>query len=48
LIEPGRAPSTHLLVDATGIPLAWTVTGGNRNDVIQLVPLLERISPGAR
>ena len=35
----------HLLVDATGIPLAWTVTGGNRNDVAQLVPLLERIPP---
>jgi hypothetical protein len=38
----------HLLVDATGIPLAWTVTGGNRNDVTQLVPLLARIPPGAR
>ena len=33
----------HLLVDATGIPLAWTVTGGNRNDGTQLVPLVERI-----
>ena len=31
----------HLLVDAGGIPLAWTVTGGNRNDVTQLIPLLE-------
>jgi transposase len=35
----------HLLVDAGGIPLAWTVTGGNRNDVTQLVPLLERVPP---
>ena len=35
----------HLLVDATGIPLAWTVTGGNRNDVTQLVELLERVPP---
>jgi IS5 family transposase len=35
----------HLLVDATGIPLAWTVTGGNRNDVTQLVPLVERVPP---
>jgi transposase len=43
-IEPGRAPS-HLLVDATGIPLDWTVTGGNRNDVTQLVPLVERVPP---
>ena len=33
----------HLLVDATGIPLAWTVTGGNRNDVTQLIPLLDRV-----
>src|SRR5919198_6650857 len=33
----------HLLVDATGIPLACTVTGGNRNDVTQLIPLLEAV-----
>jgi transposase len=33
----------HLLVDATGIPLAWTLTGGNRNDVTQLIPLLEAV-----
>src|SRR5215210_2025953 len=33
----------HLLVDAAGIPLAWTVTGGNRNDVTQLIPLVERV-----
>jgi transposase len=31
------------LVDASGIPLAWTLTGGNRNDVTQLVPLIERV-----
>ena len=37
----------HLLVDASGIPLAWTLTGGNRNDVTQLLPLLERIPPVA-
>jgi transposase len=35
----------HLLVDASGIPLAWTVTGGNRHDVTQLIPLLERVPP---
>src|SRR4029453_14130000 len=35
----------HLLVDAAGIPLAWTVTGGNRNDVTQLVPLVRRARP---
>jgi transposase len=33
------------LVDATGIPLAWTLTGGNRNDVTQLIPLVERVPP---
>src|SRR3954454_8581543 len=31
----------HLLVDASGIPLAVALTGGNRNDVTQLMPLLE-------
>jgi transposase len=30
-------------VDATGIPLAWSLTGGNRNDVTQLIPLLEAV-----
>lgn len=35
----------HLLVDATGIPLAWTVTGGHRNDVTQLLPLVDRVPP---
>ena len=35
----------HLWVDATGIPLAWTLTGGNRNDVTQLIPLVERVPP---
>ena len=29
------------MVDATGIPLAVALTGGNRNDVTQLIPLLE-------
>jgi transposase len=33
------------LVDATGIPLAWTLTGGNRNDITQLIPLVERVPP---
>ena len=35
----------HLLVDATGIPLAWTVTGGNRHDVTQLIPLVDAVPP---
>ena len=33
----------HLLVDASGIPLSWSVTGGNRNDVTQLIPLFEAV-----
>jgi transposase len=33
----------HLLVDATGIPLAVALTGGNRNDVTQLLPLLDAL-----
>ena len=34
----------HLLVDATGIPLAVSLTGGNRNDVTQLLPLLDDLA----
>jgi transposase len=45
-VDRGRAGSKHhLLVDATGIPLAFTVTGGNRNDVTQLIPLLDAVPP---
>jgi transposase len=33
------------VVDATGIPLAWMLTGGNRNDVTQLIPLLDSVPP---
>jgi len=35
----------HLLVDATGIPLAWALTGGNRNDITRLIPLLDAVPP---
>ena len=45
-VDRARSGSKHhLLVDATGIPLAWSVTGGNRNDVTQLIPLVERVPP---
>jgi transposase len=37
----------HLLVEASGLPLAWSVTGGNRHDVTQLIPLVERVPPVA-
>ncbi|WP_423748109.1 IS5 family transposase [Frankia canadensis] len=33
----------HVITDATGVPLATTLTGGNRNDVTQLIPLVEAI-----
>src|SRR5205823_10709654 len=33
----------HLLVDATGIPLAWALTGGNRNDITQLIGLVDAV-----
>jgi len=34
-----------LITDAGGIPLAATVTGANRHDVTQLLPLVEAIPP---
>lgn len=38
----GRTGSEHhLITDATGIPLAVTLTGCNRNDVTQLIPLVQ-------
>ncbi|MEU1536496.1 IS5 family transposase [Streptomyces fagopyri] len=33
----------HLIVDRRGTPLAVSVTGGNRHDVTQLIPLLDAI-----
>ena len=32
-------------VDGGGIPLAWTLTGGNRNDITQVLELLDRVPP---
>ncbi|MFF2999444.1 IS5 family transposase [Streptomyces sp. NPDC057950] len=37
----------HLIVDGQGIPLAVSLTGGNRNDVTPLQPLLDKIPPVA-
>jgi transposase len=43
-VDRARAGSKHhLLVDGGGIPLAWILTGGNRQDCTQLIPLLERV-----
>ncbi|GAA1547463.1 hypothetical protein GCM10009730_65710 [Streptomyces albidochromogenes] len=45
-VDRGRIGSKHhLITDATGIPLAATLTGGNRNDVTQLIPLLQAVRP---
>ncbi len=33
----------HVLTDGQGIPLAVSLTGGNRNDVSQFLPLLDKI-----
>ena len=35
----------HLITDRGGVPLAVLVTGGNRHDVTQLLPLVEAIPP---
>ena len=35
----------HLITDAQGIPLAVILTGANRHDVTQLLPLVEAIPP---
>ncbi|MBO1286124.1 transposase [Streptomyces sampsonii] len=45
-VDRGRKGSKHhLITDATGIPLAATLTGGNRNDVTQLISLLQAVPP---
>ena len=33
----------HVLTDGQGIPLAVSLTGGNRNDVTQLMPLIDKV-----
>ena len=35
----------HILTDAQGLPLSFTLTGANRHDVTQLLPLVEAIPP---
>jgi transposase len=45
-VDRGKTGSKHhIIVDAHGIPLATVTTGGNRNDVTQLIPLIEAIPP---
>lgn len=35
----------HVITDAGGIPLAVSLTGGNRHDVTQLLPLIDKVPP---
>jgi transposase len=43
-VDRARSGSKHhLLVDATGIPLAWVAYGWQPQDVTQLIPLLEAV-----
>lgn len=45
-VDRGKTGSKHhLIVEAHGIPLATTLTSGNRNDVTQLIPLIPAIPP---
>lgn len=38
-------PKHHVIAEGHGIPLALSLTGGNRNDVTQLMPLITAIPP---
>jgi len=45
-VDRGRAGSKHhVLTDGSGLPLAVSLTGGNRNDVTQLLPLIDAVKP---
>ena len=45
-MDRGKTGSKHhLICDGGGIPLAVTLTGGNRNDVTQLIPLVDAVPP---
>src|SRR3954453_19737935 len=45
-VDRGRPGSKHhLICDAGGIPLAVSLTGGNRNDITQLIPLVPAVPP---
>ncbi|WP_406436712.1 IS5 family transposase [Streptomyces sp. NBC_01613] len=45
-VDRGRAGSKHhLITDGHGTPLAVILTSGNRNDVTQLLPLLDAVPP---
>ncbi|MFD9444490.1 transposase [Streptomyces sp. NPDC060006] len=45
LPTPRSVTGQALIVEAHGIPLAAITTGGNRNDVTQLIPLIQAVPP---
>ncbi|MFJ6834393.1 IS5 family transposase [Streptomyces sp. NPDC091209] len=45
-VDRGKTGSKHhLIVEAHGIPLATITTGGNRDDVTRLIPLIQAVPP---
>jgi len=40
-----RGTKHHILVDGKGIPLAIRITGANRHDVTQIIPLINSVPP---
>ncbi len=40
-----RGSKHHLICDSAGVPLGITLTGGQRNDVTQLLPLVDSVGP---
>jgi hypothetical protein len=45
-VDRARPGSKHdFLAEGAGIPLSFSLTGGNRHDVTELEPLLEAIPP---
>ncbi len=44
-VERAKTGSKHHVICGGGVPLAVRLTGGNRNDVTQLLPLVEAIPP---
>jgi transposase len=48
-VDRRRAGSKqHLICEGQGIPLAVTLTAANRNDVTELIPLVDRVPPTGR
>ena len=45
-VDRSRSGSKHhLIACGRGTPLACSLTGGNRNDIIEMIPLLDAIPP---